>query len=435
MKISCHLEACPSLVTLPPPPKTPNLPVQNYERTTVVSQKSDQSQAHQSLHKLSKPIADVLIPNSKTTRATLLSINEPFPAIESGNTPKTRLGTQQSANNDFALSVRIDNTTSSSRSFIPANPSVQPPIFTIHWSGTENSDLDALTHMLPHILVAGGSSGIGGPVSVVSPAPDNQTQAQNAFFSDEGYEDFLNEIEVPAPPDVPVGSIRQYIPINADNDRHASVTPYQSNPPGTSYGRFYPDNYEYDFKTTARTADENDVLLLTQELINPGPIPIGTKIEWKLQYTPRANAVPRVRFWDTGKKDLQLTPSDDWQFLPTDPGVFPQGRLPGPYVEGIDPSNAIDDAGTVTWSIRYTLMDNSTTVVTYKPVVLTITPVLDKFANFTPHTVKAFVWENPKSPGTYNFAAKAYVCHVSGDRLRRHHQGCTILGSVYKRYR
>lgn len=73
----------------------------------------------------------------------------------------------------------------------------------------------------------------------------------HSMYSLDGYDeeesgDFVGDPQ--QPPTLELPDVEQFVPINADNDRHAPVTPYTSDRTGIQYGKYYPDNYAYDFR-------------------------------------------------------------------------------------------------------------------------------------------------------------------------------------------
>jgi hypothetical protein len=200
------------------------------------------------------------------------------------------------------------------------------------------------------------------------------------------------------PPPNPSGDPweEQEVMINGNNDHGAPMVTYTGTrhiggqpapqPNTITYPGYVPVNYEYDYKAGAQSITANprysDPQVVRMKLVPTAntPIPAAQTIKWKLTYTAPADGIKRLRFWDSSSKLLEFQPNNTYEYtaplppvpdpLPTSHGMYPA------YVEGIEMSKALKDAGEATLSLEYTLNNAPSVFVHHKPIKFTVAPVI-----------------------------------------------------------
>lgn len=172
---------------------------------------------------------------------------------------------------------------------------------------------------------------------------------------------------------------------------HIDGEPQQGPNSIIEYPGYIPVNYEYDYKVGAQSPTANPMYTDPQvmnikwkQVGNPVPMEGFEKVKWKLTYTPPADGIQRLRFWDSGKKLVQFQANTNYTFTapvpPQNPPLNPDGIWPV-CVEGIEISKTLKDAGEATLSLEYVrpVVDGvsaPSVFVNYKPVKFTVTPIL-----------------------------------------------------------
>lgn len=154
--------------------------------------------------------------------------------------------------------------------------------------------------------------------------------------------------------------VAQFIDFNADNDNGSIIVDY------------IPEVRDYQVGSTPM---ENDVLPLTLEAIPAGnhDYYVPQRVEWFLSVAYSGEG--RLRFWDSASKETELFPSDSWQFTPA-PQPWPiEGTCPTVHIEGINMSSDLRDI-TITYQTRIFTTQGPVLVTNYKPVQVTVTPVV-----------------------------------------------------------
>jgi hypothetical protein len=182
--------------------------------------------------------------------------------------------------------------------------------------------------------------------------------------------------------------VDQNVPINADNDHNAPIAKYaavdnQGNPVLDNddqpifYSGFIPEAYEYDYAYPSYTAAEDDTVSLELETNESIPFGIIKRVEWKFDFVEGTDPQRgKVKFWKSQQKHEAIIPSPSWRLTPPHyPELNVEGTAYVPYVEGVEPSEQIYDVGTATYALRVTYSDDSVSIVNYKPIKLSVTPV------------------------------------------------------------
>lgn len=276
-------------------------------------------------------------------------------------------------------------------------------------NNTTTNELPCLTQLLNSQFQSVSSDAFSSAIGV---SPNQAPSASSARQ--------LRSDEEQGPPSKPYEELA--VPINGNNDHGAAVVKYSKQQvagpeTGTTkeFPGYVPVNYEYDYKTGYIASGDPQVIPINWVRTDTKPIPRSEIVKWKLTYTASADNVPRVKFWDNSTKRVEFQPNNG-QFNytpnpePTMPAPRPLGIWPS-HIEGIDTSRKLYDAGIAQLELEYVPIKTGnvqplSVFINFKPVWLSVTPVLESLADMPSKSKNPYVWD---LNGTDYFKAEVFI--------------------------